>query len=402
MVFCKRLSEIFYVINLRLLMDRKELYEEIMKLIPSNYEVEDGFLAHLDGLFSRYKTLIAQFDETSFEYKRKPDKIEKISKDELMKQIDKIISYIRQAAHYVYKGCNPAAFEVIRKVIQVVLTSLPLKVFPEKSHFYRMRTMENRDNVGINDLFHIPLKKRGIVKTQRYSAPGYPCLYLGESVYVCWEEMLRPDLNHCFVSRLENQREIPLLDLSYPELSEWIKCDDNNSYTYESNYKIISSLTRLPLLIACMVKVRNTGDVFKPEYIIPQIIMSMIIYHIRFKKKNEQKPLYVGVYYTTVHQNRDFNFISPDDNGFYNYSLINNIAIPVQSPLSPNKFCPELCEWFEITEPTCDEFERAKMPYHYSERFGLNFSNVDKYQLSTFGQLEERLNHLQLKTIKPQ
>jgi len=382
-------------------MDRKELYEEIMKLMPSNYEVEDGFLAHLDELFSRYKTLIVQFDETSFEYKRIPDKIETISKEELMKKIDKVISYIRQAAHYVYKGCNPAAFELIRKVIQVVLTSLPLKVFPENSQFYRMRTMENRDNVGINDLFHIPLKKRGIVKTQRYSAPGYPCLYLGESVYVCWEEMLRPDLNHCFVSRLANQREIPLLDLSYPELSEWIKNDGNN-YSYETNYIIVSSLIRLPLLIACMVKVRNTGDVFKPEYIIPQIIMDMIIYHIRFKKNKKEKPLYVGVYYTTVHQNRDFNFIPRDNNGICNYSLINNIAIPVQSPLSPNKFCPELCEWFKITEPTCDEFERAKMPYFYSQKFGLSISNVNQYQLSTFGQLEERLNHLGLNPIEPQ
>ena len=62
------------------------------------------------------------------------------------------------------------------------------------SNFYRVRQLPSIYEVEAKELFHIPISKRGIVKTQRYSIPGYPCLYLGKSIYGCWEEMRRPPM----------------------------------------------------------------------------------------------------------------------------------------------------------------------------------------------------------------
>lgn len=79
---------------------------------------------------------------------------------------------------------------------------------------YRMRRMENRRDVSNKDLFHIPLNKRGIVNTNRYSAPGYPCLYLGTSIYACWEELGRPPMSQSIVLCVDDTCECNIVDMA--------------------------------------------------------------------------------------------------------------------------------------------------------------------------------------------
>lgn len=111
------------------------------------------------------------------------------------------------------------------------------------------------------EMFHIPLDMRGIVKTQRYSTSGYPCLYLGESIYGCWEEMRRPPMIKCAVSRLECSLKLNIVDLSIPS-----EIDMTNP-AYQR---------LIPLIISCMVPVENHNDTYKPEYIIPQLIIEWV------------------------------------------------------------------------------------------------------------------------------
>ena len=66
-------------------------------------------------------------------------------------------------------------------------------------------------------MFHIPFNKRGKVETQRYSAPGYPCLYLGSSVNACWEELGQPRFDDMMVSRFVVKEAFPVLDLRMPK-----------------------------------------------------------------------------------------------------------------------------------------------------------------------------------------
>ena len=58
----------------------------------------------------------------------------------------------------------------------------------DQKSFYRARkssgTLFTKD-----EMFHIPLEKRYLVSTQRYSYPGLPCLYLGSSYEVCCDEL---------------------------------------------------------------------------------------------------------------------------------------------------------------------------------------------------------------------
>lgn len=47
-------------------------------------------------------------------------------------------------------------------------------------------------NFSKKDMLHIPFNKRELIKTQRFSISGVPCLYLGTTSYVCWLEMNKP------------------------------------------------------------------------------------------------------------------------------------------------------------------------------------------------------------------
>ena len=71
----------------------------------------------------------------------------------------------------------------------------------EDKKWYRMRNQEKYKRLfPANEMFHIPFQLRGKVNTQRYSLPGYPCLYISRSIWATWEEMHEPQLSQFCVS----------------------------------------------------------------------------------------------------------------------------------------------------------------------------------------------------------
>lgn len=338
--------------------DGNEFYKKLLTIAPSTYDASRyDFRQHLKKCFDKY---LRWLDEYDFGY-IKDNNIE-------------TINLIKEAVQLYYEGRHSKAFECIKDHLYYLWDHIN---FPFKD-YYRMRIFDDGEKHDRNGMFHIPFNKRTIVKTQRFSAPGYPCLYLGTSAYICWEEMLRPNLDRCYVSRFHIDDSISLFDLTLPPKKQ-VKDDEIDSYL----------LSRFPLIIASMVKVANPKDPFKPEYIIPQLLMEWIIDQ-RSERSNNR---IMGIAYTSVQKSYDFNF-SP-------LKSI-NVAIPAFSPFEGN-YSEELCKMFQLTNPTCDELERAKCPYDIIERK----ENMDiwdyKYQISTFGQLEARLSDVKrfpLKNIK--
>lgn len=213
------------------------------------------------------------------------------------------------------------------------------------------------------EMFHIPLDMRGIVKTQRYSTSGYPCLYLGESIYGCWEEMRRPPMIKCAVSRLECSLKLNIVDLSIPS-----EIDMTNP-AYQR---------LIPLIISCMVPVENHNDTYKPEYIIPQLIIEWVL-------KNRNKGI-DGVCYTSTHMSDDFDF--PEDKML-------NYAIPIYDTDPRHRYCKKLCSMFKVTKPTTNEIEQLKIGYDINiGTYGGSIDDIkrERYENSNFGNLEKRLN----------
>lgn len=195
---------------------------------------------------------------------------------------------------------------------------------------------EERHKLGKNDLFHIPLDRKGLVTTQRYSAPGYPCLYLSHRIYGCWEEMGRPDFGTAMVSHFKSLQEFNVLDLRIPSKAAW-------------DIDMKRCILFFPLVIATMVQVENSNDAYKPEYTIPQILTEWVISRSRHKDQNMKD--IIGIIYTSSQKNSDFEY--PDDSW-------DNYAIPVLQPLANSVYCPRLNEIFSLSSPTYYDLEVLK------------------------------------------
>lgn len=336
-------------------MTRLDLYNEFIKLAPFENATDD-YRKSLSLALNKVFDVFSQLGDND-----QPE-----SWTDVLAKMKKIIEKLKLIALNSYKGLPSTAYNQLNYMMdKQIQDDLIWCDIPAKQNFYRMRTFSDRRNgIEFKEMFHIPITKRRIVGTERYSIPGYPCLYVGKSSYVCWEEMGRPLMSSCWCSRLQNTVEISVLDLRIP--SEERFCNDI------AKYAIVA-----PLIIASMMPMKGNGsDAFKPEYLIPQLIMEWII------KKNK-----TGVYYTTTHltsqTRKDFDY--PEDK-------YDNLAIPIKKPLKYNvENCPELSEKFNITNPANQEIESLK----YGEGIAWIDADVDpkvsRYDTSSFGLLEKYL-----------
>ena len=336
-------------------MTRQELYNEFIKLAPFENATDD----YRDSLSLALHNVSDVF--TQLEDNEQPE----IWADVLAK-MKKVIKKLKLIALNSYKGLPSTAYTQLNYMMdKQIHDDLIWCNIPAQQNFYRMRTFPDRRNgIKFKEMFHIPITKRRVVGTERYSIPGYPCLYVGKSSYVCWEEMGRPLMSSCWCSRLQNIVEISVLDLRIP--SEEIFCNN-----------ISKDAIVAPLIIASMIPMKGKGsDVFKPEYLIPQLLMEWII------KKNK-----TGVYYTTTHLTRQtkMDFDYPEDK-------YDNLAIPIKMPLANGvENCPKLSKIFEITDPANQEIESLK----HGNGIAMIDADVDpkvsRYDTSSFGFLEKYL-----------
>lgn len=144
----------------------------------------------------------------------------------------------------------------------------------DEVQFFRARLTSNVSDFPAKEMLHIPFGKREIVKSERFSIPGLPCLYLANTSYACWIEMGRPADYKFNVSPvlLDNTQKIFNLAVSVRDLKYryqlWLDgCGDINEED------ILVYLKLIMLNIATSYKVNQGERNFKSEYILPQMIM---------------------------------------------------------------------------------------------------------------------------------
>lgn len=181
----------------------------------------------------------------------------------------KFINGLSDALESYFDGHPARAYEVFKKTmnhrVKAFKTLQTMRKYESGQSFYRLRIKEENHPLSAGEMFHIPFQLRGRVSTQRYSIPGFPSLYLAGSLYVAWEELKRPNLDRFQAVRLATTETLTCLDLTRPELGE----DPMHIGGYR--YLMI-----WPLIAACSIKVANPGDSFKPEYILPQLLLQWV------------------------------------------------------------------------------------------------------------------------------
>lgn len=124
---------------------------------------------------------------------------------------------------------------------------------------YKCRENEKLFHFSKDEMFHIPYDKRNLVGNQRFSLSGSPCLYLGGSSYICWEELGRKDLNSTNYCGYSLNEEINVFDFLLPK-------EITNPH----------QIRKIVLILACSLAA-NRESLFKPEYILSQSILHTLI-----------------------------------------------------------------------------------------------------------------------------
>lgn len=123
--------------------------------------------------------------------------------------------------------------------------------------FYRMRSAEGYKVYSREGIFQIAGENRQLTSKLRFSDDGHPCLYLGASLYIAWEEVRRASFDTVNFARFRNTRQVKVLDLtvrnrckglmdfvmSYISLLTSAEVEDGDKYKYR--YEVSGLLMKL-------------------------------------------------------------------------------------------------------------------------------------------------------------
>lgn len=140
---------------------------------------------------------------------------------------------------------------------------------------FRARLGEQMVDFPAEEMLHIPFDLRSKVRTERFSIPGLPCLYLGNTSYSCWIEMGAPDDARFNVSPVLIEKDMMVLNLavSIRHIIKWHDELDENQSKDDTDKQLMTWLSLLLLTVATSYAVKEENRDFKSEYIIPQMIM---------------------------------------------------------------------------------------------------------------------------------
>ena len=192
-------------------------------------------------------------------------------------------------------------------------------------NFYRIRVKPDSFAFQRSELFHIPFELRGRVKTQRYSIPGFPSLYLTNSIYVAWEELKRCNISEIQAVRLQNTVPLKLINLTTERYNSRLRPFILEKHQWTELYDAII----WPLAAVCSIKVQSPQDTFKPEYIIPQLLLQWI----------SEKDI-DGIAYSSTHIRLD---------EWNSFGLFHNYVFPVKEVRASGQ-CSVLKQKFTMTE----------------------------------------------------
>ncbi|MGA9618811.1 MAG: hypothetical protein WBR09_16740 [Serratia proteamaculans] len=299
----------------------------------------------LNPPFDLNKDIVSDFDERCNKYielinKYKDHNTTKLRFDFLISRISELRDGIENCLQNFLSGDIKEAYvslentletEKIFKHIQHI--TIPLKSICNKEKpLYRVRKSEKPLSKRM-DIFHIPFSKRHLVSAQRYSVDGLPCLYLGTSLYVCWQEMNKPDFDKLYISAFTTTDEKSKILIFAPSLLNYISQDESS--TTSLGQRKASYLSLWPLIMACSYKKTHPDSKFNQEYIVSNLLMQWISQRI--------KSQIVGIAYFSTHMKKTKN----------STRSINVVFPPKSTYKQTNDFdySPKLSSLFKFTPP---------------------------------------------------
>ena len=160
-----------------------EFYKLTKEILQIERE-EKNFPAHLKTLLGAYIESFRDLDASCFKEGAE-------GKAALIPEIQKVCDSIENCLDLYSRANLGACIEKMREIISHELfCAYRVKV---GSLWYRSRMVEGRKRVlKAQEMFHVPFELVRKIGNNRFSISGYPCLYLSNTIWACWEEMKEP------------------------------------------------------------------------------------------------------------------------------------------------------------------------------------------------------------------
>ena len=293
--------------------------EELLNILGQNF----------DKLPLKYDVDLKQLLEESFEKLKTKIKTSKIER--VIDITADILGYIEK-----YKNKDTDAEDYFNNIMNKIVPDLEFvsEMYDKISSniYYRARISE-KDLADRSDIFHLPYDaNKSLERSYRYSMKNQHFLYLGATIYTCYQECGEPNVDNFYVAAFDipqNYRILRLAILPY-EIKSFIEKD--NFKLSDDNYKklLLSYINILPLIMACSVKKKNNQAV--EEYIVPQAVMNWVV---NGKKWN-------GIEYFS-------NVVLTYSRK--NYKLYRNLVLISKNDSIGERFCKKLSKEIKFTKP---------------------------------------------------
>lgn len=322
---------------------------EVINQMRNRLPLERGgrsFVETLQHEFSEYILSIKDIDEVEFNtlFKNEGSQIIiHLTKKKFISLIERIQNTINSIIDVYYEGYPDEAYKLLENLLarnrfapkrkgarcayandyldDCLGNFFTLRWNEEFMNLYRMRISDVP--LTKEGLFHVPFDMREVVSTARFSIPGFPCLYFGTSLNVCWNEVMR-DLNineKVYACRYQNQKYLSFINLIIPS-----ECTDTILET--DPHFAFSFLVTYPFYLACLIKVEYPTFPFKPEYIIPQLLLQYV----------KKQDMLDGIIYSST---KDHTLVG---------EKYNNIVIPARE-MAATGHCRRAKRCYYTTEP---------------------------------------------------
>lgn len=289
--------------------------------IPVCYDSKNGFTAGIIEILEKYIKTLLDYNISNT----------------IISNIRNFKSHIESMYDLYFLGHQRKSYDNFIDSLKSLSEDLSL-LFSDfnETTFYRARYNNGNHDFDKNEMFHIPFNLRGKIKTQRYSFPGLPCLYLGASSYACWLELNRPPIDEFQVARINmdaGEDTLKIMDLSILPNAQKQKLDNE-----DANISLDDYLLLWPIIAMCSVKVNNEDDDFKPEYIFPQFVLEFIL------TQDTCDNQLIGIKYASTKVANVSELQYTDD-----WTTYTNYVFPVRNySVNTSNECPYLSKYFKI------------------------------------------------------
>ncbi len=228
------------------------------------------------------------------------DKLGSFDKDELHNSVSYISEKLTEVLKLYLDGFPAKAYDVFKTLatfskVQSRLLHWRTISVPSFTPLYRTKKEYDLKKIAAQsvpngligfiepiELFHVPFEKRKAIGTNRFSIPGFPCIYLSETLPVSWSEALGGISEPFHAGCFRNHRPLYIVDVVPINTAKPATATVDylgTLYNYDDpNDAFVDYALLYPLITACHSKVSYVfaydGEVkFKSEYIIPQMLL---------------------------------------------------------------------------------------------------------------------------------